>query len=231
MRREERKAEKAAQKAKKQANAEPFFNFGRITPFAKTLVIAFTLVHIPLHFLLDDAQRLQIFYHFGFVPATFTGGFEWHWAAIVSPLTHALIHGGLMHITFNAVMGLALGIFFERNFGTRTTAIFFALCTLAGALFYFAFAPQTTTPMIGASGGISGLFGALIYITLTQNTHHPVTQRFGKRGPWPVLIVWGLIIVIPGLFMGGQLAWQAHLGGYVAGLGLLIAMQKGKIKL
>ena len=231
MRREERKAEKAAQKAYKKANTEPFFNFGRIPPFAKALFIAFTLAHLPLHLILGDAQRLQAFYYFGFVPGAFTGTFDWHWGAIISPITHAFIHGSWMHFIFNAVLGLALSIFFERMFGSKATAIFFAACTLGGAALYFAFAPFTTTPVIGASGGISGLFGALIYITITQNTHHPITQRFGKRGPWPVLVVWGLIIVVPGLLMGGALAWQAHLGGYITGLALLVAMQKGKIKL
>ena len=234
MRREERAEEERWRKEyKKQskANREPFFKAGNIPPFTRALIISFMVIHLPLYFLFDDATRLMVFYNFGFIPGIYTGTYEWNWTALITPFTHALIHGGWMHLIFNTVMGLALGMFFEKMYGTRTAALFFILCTLSGAAFYFILSPFSLTPVIGASGGISGFFGALIYITITQNTSHPITQRFGKRGPWPVLIVWALIIVVPGWLMGGSVAWQAHLGGYVCGIALLIAMQKGRLRL
>lgn len=239
MKREERQEEerwrkqyRKEQKVLRAANSEPFFKAGNIPPFTKALILAFLVVHIPLYLLYDPALRLSTFYQFGFMPGIYTGAYEWSWLALVTPLTHALIHGSWMHLAFNAVMGLVLGMFLEKMYGSRATAIFFAICTLCGALFCFALSPQSITPVIGASGGISGFFGALIYITITQNTNHPITQRFGKHGPWPILVFWGLFIVVPGLLMGGDsTSWQAHLGGYVGGIVLLIAMQKGKIRL
>ncbi|MEM7651121.1 MAG: rhomboid family intramembrane serine protease [Pseudomonadota bacterium] len=232
MRREERAEEKAAQKAAKKAkaNAEPFFNFGQIPPFAKTFFIALIVTHIILYVLLNDAQRLEIFYLFGFIPGMYTGAFPWNWSGLISPLSYALIHASTMHLVFNAIMGMALSIFFERLFSTRGAAIFFAGCTLCGALFSLMLAPSAIAPVIGASGGISGLFGALIYITMTQNTNHPLTQRLGKYGPWPVLIFWGLFITLPGLLFTSTLAWQAHLGGYVGGLALLVAWKNAYIR-
>ncbi len=232
IRREERKEEEQAKKKYRAANNEPFFKAGNIPPFTKVLIAAFLIVHIPLYLIFDDAVRLQAFYTFGFVPGIYTGTYEWSWFALITPLTHAFIHGSWMHLAFNAVMGLVLGMFLEKMYGSRAAAIFFIVCTISGALLYFALSPLSITPVVGASGGISGFFGALIYITITQNAQHPITQRLGKRGPWPILIFWGLFIVVPGLLLGGgSMAWQAHLGGYIAGIALLIAMQKGKIKL
>jgi len=237
MKREERQEEerwrkeyRKKNKATRQANAEPFFNTGNIPPLASALIAAFVLIHIPISLFMDEGQKLSLFYTFGFVPGMYTGSFEWNWLALITPITHAFLHGSWVHLLFNAIMGLALIMFLEKIFGSRITAIFIALCTLSGALFYLVFAPFTTSPMIGASGGISGLFGALIYITTTRNSNHPITLRFAKNGPWPVLIFWGAMMVLPGLLMGGTLAWQAHLGGYICGVALVMLMQKGKIR-
>ncbi len=239
IRREERKQEekwrkeyRTKQKTLRGANDEPFFKAGNIPPFTKALILAFCIVQIPLFLLYDDGARLSTFYTFGFIPGIYTGQFDWNWVALITPLTHAFIHGSWMHFIFNTVMGLVLGMYFEKIYGSRASAIFFILCTLGGALLYFALSPLTITPVVGASGGISGFFGALIYMTITQNTAHPITQRFGKRGPWPILIFWGLFIAVPGLLLGGgSMAWQAHLGGYAAGVALITLIQKGKIKL
>lgn len=239
MRRKEREEEERWRKQyKKQSrtqskmNNEPFLKVGNIPPFTRILVVALLAVHLPLYLLFNSGTQLAAFYNFGFIPGRFTGSFEWHWAALLSPFSHALIHGSWMHLLFNAIMGLALGTYFEKTYGTRTASRFFILCVLAGAAIHFALSPFSIVPVIGASGGISGLFGAMIYASIVQNTNHPLTQRFGKRGPWPMLIFWGLFIVVPGLLMGGgSVAWQAHLGGYIGGITLIIAIQKGKIRL
>lgn len=136
-----------------------------------------------------------------------------------------------MHLLFNGVMGLSLGILFEKAFGTRATLKFFFACGLAGAFLYFALNPHTANPVIGASGGISGLFGAAIILMMQQNRFNPAVQKFTKRGPWPVVIFWGLFMLLLGLLGGGDMAWQAHMGGYIAGVGLLTLMQKGKLRL
>ncbi|MCB9983929.1 MAG: rhomboid family intramembrane serine protease [Rhodospirillales bacterium] len=234
MRRTERKEEERWRKEYRQrskAGREPFFNTGNIPPFSRALILSFWIVHLPLYLLVGAPERFEIFQTFGFVPADYTSGIEWHWEALITPLTHAFIHGSWMHLIFNTVMGLVMTMFFEKIFGGKTTAKFFALCVLGGALLYLMLSPSSTMPLIGASGGISGLFAALLYITLTQNAMSPLTQRFGKYGPWPILGFWALFISVPGLLMGQDVAWQAHLGGYLTGIALLIAMQKRKIKL
>lgn len=234
MKREEREEEERWRKqyrAQSRANREPFFKAGNIPPVTKALVIALILAHLPLYVLMDEAQRLSVFYQFGFIPGMYTGTFEWSWTGLLSPLTHAFIHGSWPHLLLNAIMGLVLGLFFENKFGARILIKFFVICTFSGIALYTALDPFTTTPVIGASSGISGLFGALIFVMIVQNQSHPITQRFGQYGPWPMLIFWGVIIVAPGMLMGDNIAWKAHLGGYIAGVALLIGLQKGKIRL
>jgi membrane associated rhomboid family serine protease len=209
------------------AAAAPFLNLQNIPPFTAVLISALVLIHAGLSFFADEALRLVVSYEFGFIPGTYTGAYEWQWSALAAPLSHAFIHGSWMHLLFNAVMGLSLGIFFERIYGTRRTALFFIICTLAGALTYLAFSPFTTTPMIGASGGISGYFGACLLLMIQQRQNIS-----GKtKSPWPVLFFWGIFMSVPAILMGEAVAWQAHLGGYVCGLALLVGMQRGYIKL
>lgn len=225
--REKIQAEKQRQREKLNAQSTPrkikpakvpFINFDKISPFAGILVASFILIHLGLNLFADPMQRLQISYTFGFIPRGLTslpvGDY-----AIPSLITHAFLHGSWMHLLFNAVMGLSLGIMFERLFGTRTAIVFFFTCTLAGALTYLAFNPFATAPMIGASGGISGYFGAALLMLHAQGRlgHH--------RSPWPMIILWGALISVPGMLMGETIAWQAHLGGYACGIALFTAMQ------
>ena len=208
------------------ATSVPFLNLQNIPPFTAALISAFVLIHAGLTFFADEALRLVASYEFGFIPGIYTGTYPWQWTAIAAPLSHAFLHGSWMHLLFNSVMGISLGIFFEKIYGARRTALFFFICTLAGAVTYLAFSPFSTTPMIGASGGISGYFGACLLLMIQQRN-----ASGEHRNPWPVLFFWGIFMSVPALLMGESVAWQAHLGGYVCGLAILVGMQRGYFKL
>ena len=234
MRREERKEEERWRKEyakQRRAQSPSMINWDKIPPFARWLVGLILVVHIGLYVIADAGFRLKVFYMFGFVPAAFTGNAEWFWFTPLTPLTHMLIHGSWMHLLFNVVMGLALGIFFEKLYGTRATTKFFFICGLAGALGYFLLNMGTQTPVIGASGGISGLFAAALILMMQQNRGHPTMHKISKYGVWPPVVFWGLFMVIMGLVGGGDMAWQAHVGGYIVGAITLTLLQKGKIHL
>ncbi|MGB4107948.1 MAG: rhomboid family intramembrane serine protease [Alphaproteobacteria bacterium] len=226
---ERRKKQQLKKESLRPANdrpAAPFFNFGRIPLFTRLVLLAFVAVQIGLTFAPQELQT-QIVYTFGFVPAYFTGALKpFPYGAALSPITHIFIHGGWMHLAFNSVMAVSLGMFFEREFGTRRTMLFFFICGLAGALTYFALNPFSEVPVIGASGSVSGLFGALIML---------MGKRGGlgrqTRGPWPLVAFWLVFMIATGSMTGGGIAWQAHIGGFLAGIGLLHLMQKGKIRL
>ena len=76
--------------------------------------------------------------------------------------SHMLLHANTMHIAINCVWLLAFGPVVARRFGGFAFLVFFALCGVAGALFYVALNWGDTVGVIGASGAISGLMGAAI---------------------------------------------------------------------
>lgn len=129
-------------------------------------------------------------------------------------ITHAFLHGGPLHLVMNTAVFLALGGYVARGIGSVRFMILFVVSAIAGAL-CFALLSDTRGPMVGASGVLFGLIGALKcwegrYILATGAS----SFRF-----WGTIIGLVLINVLLGLFPlgGGDLAWQAHLGGFVAG--------------
>lgn len=230
-REEEARAQKAKQRARaasRAANDVPFLNLNRITPFVKYFTAAILLVHTVIFLFLSYPARHDVFIYAGFIPANFTntlGALPWY--APITFFSHVFIHGSWMHLIFNTVMLLAMGILFERSYGTRATAIFFFACALGGALLQLALTPYSTSPVIGASGGISGLFAAGMMILNDRGQ----MGKIGKYGAWPVLGFWLGFMLIAGFLSGENTAWQAHIGGFIAGAGLYYALKTKRIKL
>ena len=228
MRKEKERAEKATQQAAKASNKKvPFFNAGKIPPFTRAMVFILVVVHLAFFAFTDPAGQLKGYYMFGFVPGYFTGtvsGAPWYAPAGVA--AHIFIHGGWFHLLMNTTMMLAMGMFFETAFGARRTAIFFFLSALGGALLFFAFNLNSTSVLIGASGGINGLFAATLLILYQRGQ----LGGFNKRGPLPLILFWLALLVFSGMLSGSNMAWQAHVGGFLTGAGLLWLMQKRKVR-
>ncbi len=228
------RAEYRAKQAKQQsqmaqrsaAGKKPFINWHKIPPFTRYAVGTFIIIQIILSFLLPESDKFAITYHFGFVPAIYTGAAEWSWAALIAPFTTLILHGGWMHLLFNIVMMLAMGVFFERQFGAKRTFIVFLLCGLAGNLTYLLLSPASQIPVIGASGAISGLFAIAITAMIESGIAGPEAQ---KRGAFPFILLWIAIIIGIGM-ISHDTAWQSHLGGFFGGLALHHLWKKGIIK-
>lgn len=204
--------ERAAKQALKEAR-EPMFN---LPPYTKLLLAAFLLIHAAVVFLLDPPQRFLLYENLGFTPANYTasGAFP-VWAAILGPFTYMFLHGGWMHVILNSVMLTAFGTGIERWMGGPRMLLFFYLCSLFAALFHFMISPFSGAPVIGASGGLSGLFAGVVVML-----HQRGMLGDGRHGIMPFVILWIAISVIFG-FMGGPggsaVAWAAHIGGFLAG--------------
>lgn len=227
LRKKQEKEWRAQYKADNRAKSVPFMNIDRIPVFTRVTFVSFLLVHLCLFFFTDPASRLLMFYTFGFVPGYFTGVLvPVPLGAWISPITHIFIHGSWMHLFFNTVMALSLGMFFEREFGTRRTIFFFFTCGLAGALFYFTLNPFSNVPVIGASGSLSGYFGALIILMARRGT-----MGGRPRSPWPLVGFWLVFMIGAGYISSASLAWQAHVGGFLTGIGLLYLIEKGKLRI
>lgn len=217
------RAEYKAQKTPTPAK-QPFLNIGNIPIFTRILTALIALVSLPLLILSQTGLVPDILYDasfiFGFVPARLTSS-ALSLIALFSLVSHAFIHGGFVHFAFNTIMLLALGTLFEKRYGGKQTFIFFFACVNAGALTFLAFAPHATMPVIGASGGVSGLFAAALVLMHDMRGAHGIPPRkvglLGRFGPWGMVMVWLVLMLALGSFGGGNIAWQSHLGGYICG--------------
>jgi membrane associated rhomboid family serine protease len=129
-----------------------------------------------------------------------------------SLLTHAFLHGGWLHLALNGAVFLGLGNALVRAIGAWRFLLIFAVTAIAGAL-AFGLIADSEYPMVGASGA---LFGMLAVVTAWQERMLRLTGR-SRTMIWRR--IGGLVVlnVILALGLGGFLAWQAHLGGWVAG--------------
>lgn len=205
----------------------PFINWHKIPMFSRISIATILIVQIIMSFVISSADKVFILNNFGFTPAMYTGDIEWKWTAIIAPITTLILHSGWMHLTFNIVMLMAMGVFFERQFGAKRTAIFFIACGMAGNIAYLLLNPGSPTPVIGASGAISGLFAVTFMIMIERGMVGPDIQ---KRGPLPFILLWSSIIIGMGL-ISHDTAWQSHIGGFWGGLGMFHLWKKGIIRL
>jgi membrane associated rhomboid family serine protease len=128
-------------------------------------------------------------------------------------LTHALLHGSLLHMLMNMAILLALGRFAADRYGAAAVLPLFLLGAIAGGAVFALFA-SGAFPMVGASGAVFAFLG--IWIAWDWRRH-----RLARVSTGPVLRRAAVLVALNVLlFFGlqGMLAWEAHLGGFLAGL-------------
>ena len=144
-------------------------------------------------------------------------------------LTSLFLHGSWPHVLMNSVAILAFGPPAARLMGggPRGAAAFFAFYLVCGVLAGLGFVlcdPGDVQPVVGASGAVSGLFGAAARLIQGRGRVGPLVGPtvIGMTTAWVVVnVIFGLLpIEMPGA-MGMPIAWQAHLAGYAAGLLLI----------
>ena len=133
-------------------------------------------------------------------------------------VTYGFLHAGLLHLGMNMLSLVAIARELNRLIGPGRMALVYAVTQVAAALL-FAVMPPDGGPMIGASGAIFGLAGALIgYAAVTGwRRRRPLGQLWRGVGLMVVLNV-ALTVLMP------SIAWEAHLGGALAGLAMGAAM-------
>lgn len=126
--------------------------------------------------------------------------------------TYAFLHGGILHLVTNMITLWSLGQAAIDRVGRGAFMLLYLASIVGGALGYAALW-TTPQPMVGASGALFGLAGAWLA--------WEYVDRFTERsGLWPVARVALMLIALNVVLyysMNGQLAWQTHLGGFIAG--------------
>ena len=138
------------------------------------------------------------------------------------------LHGSWAHVLMNSVAALAFGPPVARLMGTgpRGSAVFFLFYLVCGAiagLGYVALNPHEQTPLVGASGAISGLLGAASRLIQGRGRIGPMFGGtvIGMAAAWLIVnAILGVTGLTPGA-AGLVVAWQAHVVGYVAGVILI----------
>ncbi len=180
------------------------------------LVAAILIAYAAQSFLMPVAEAAA---RYGFASGDLGRG---RWIGL---LTAMFVHAGWTHAGLNALAALAFGAPIARmtGGGPRGVSVFFAFylaCGVLASLAYAAVAPSGL--LVGASGAIAGLMGATSRLAPhdPQARLAPLTSRpvVGMGLGWLVV---NLLIGLTGVGLGpaiGPVAWQAHLGGYAAGL-------------
>ncbi|MGI9018409.1 MAG: rhomboid family intramembrane serine protease [Euzebya sp.] len=134
-------------------------------------------------------------------------------------VTAALLHspGSLFHLGFNMWALYVFGPDLERRFGAVPFLLFYLAGAAAGGLAYQVSGSQI--PALGASGAIFGLFGA--YVISAYLSRHTSAGRAGLNQLLPLLV---LNLALP-LFIRG-IAWQAHVGGLLAGVLMMVLWRR-----
>ena len=124
-------------------------------------------------------------------------------------ITHAFLHAGTIHVLMNTVVLIALGKTMAVYFGLRLTLLTMLISAIVSAVM-FGLLEKTPAPMVGASGVVFGLIGFWLQASRAE---------LGRSDRSLASIIMSLIVIhlLLHVFMGGQIAWQAHLGGFVAG--------------
>jgi len=188
---------------------EPAIN---LPPFTLSLIAVNVAVFAAIRLLQADAGWHAID-SFGFIPQRYSGGMPADAAAIYTPITYQFLHGDWVHLAVNMVSLAAFGAGLERRVGGGSMFSVYLLCGVLAAAAHFAIYPASSDPVIGASGAISGLMGGVLRLMRDARGG----GLFGLAIVWAVSMIAFGIIGMPG-DGGTQIAWVAHLGGFVAGL-------------
>lgn len=231
--------------------SEPIFNLPPVVIATVAVLVGVHLFRLYMLTDAQDEQFLLTFafiparYGIDGASGSFPGGFG---ADLWTFFTYAFLHADFMHIGLNLAWLIPFATALARRFGAWRYVLFMLVTAAAGALAQFVSDPGAAVPMIGASAAISGAMAAALRFIFQE--HGPLdTWREGPGnaaayrvpalpllatfrdlrfllflGAWMGLnALFGLGAVSFGTEPGQIIAWQAHIGGFFAGLVLFAA--------
>lgn len=182
----------------------------------------------------------QMIISYGLTPAAFLGKMEQAGPliSIFTLFTSMFMHGGFMHLAGNMLYLWIFGDNIEGALGHIRFIIFYLLCGIVAAFAQIFSAPESTIPMIGASGAVSGVLGAyLIFYPRARIRTFVFLGIFITFLRLPAVLLLGVWIL--GQIISANIsnpgspgvAWFAHLGGFFAGMILGPLLKKPNISI
>ncbi len=140
------------------------------------------------------------------------------------------LHGGLVHLGGNMLFLWIFGDNVEHRLGRLLYLVVYLLTGIVATLAFAAFAGDSNTPLVGASGAISGVLG-LYFLLFKRNKVKVFIFLFPiVFDVWLIPVRWvlGFYVIIDNLLpfvlsQESSVAYGAHLGGFVAGLAIAAA--------
>jgi membrane associated rhomboid family serine protease len=223
---------------------EPVFN---VPPVLVVLIAIMAVIHVGREYLLNADQDLDLLVRVAFIPARYdpaflqSGGFPGGLGAqIWTFVTYAFLHGDWMHLGVNCIWLLPFGAAVARRFGNARFLLLFAVTAAGGALAHLVTHLGQIYPMIGASGAVSGMMAAAMRFAFQhggplESWRRPDPRSYtvpaeplmeALRNPRVLIfiVVWFVLNLIFGIgskiVPGSEadIAWQAHVGGFLTGL-------------
>ncbi|HEX9643745.1 MAG TPA: rhomboid family intramembrane serine protease [Acidimicrobiia bacterium] len=135
-------------------------------------------------------------------------------------VTHALLHSpaSMLHILFNMYALYLFGPALERRVGSLPFGLFYAAAAAGGSAMSYVVGPPEMVA-VGASGAIFGLFGAWLYSSWRVRHTAAGGAQFNQ-----LMVLLAINLALP-LFIP-SVAWQAHVGGLLAGLAMAAAWSR-----
>lgn len=218
-------------------DSQPMFN---VPTVILVLIGLFALVHAGRSFLSPESD-LVFLIEMAFIPARYVEGLLGSGVeGFTSFVTYNFLHGDLAHLGVNSIWMLAMGSAVAKRVGTLRFLAFSLICGLFAALAHLLTHFGEIVPVIGASGVISGHMAAAIrfVFSVPEGPHgagmmhsnlraiplKPLSQSLKDGRVIAILGIWLLMNVVSGvgvISVGADespIAWEAHIGGFVAGL-------------
>ncbi|MGD9670704.1 MAG: rhomboid family intramembrane serine protease [Hyphomicrobiaceae bacterium] len=219
--------------------SEPLFN----VPTGVLVVIGVLIaIHVGRLMLPEDIDTWFVIAG-AFVPSRYSGDAAampgGTLAMFTSPFTYQLFHGDYTHLAFNSLWLLAFGGAVALRTGTLRFIVFGVMCGLVAALAFLAMNWGARVPVIGASGAVAGLMGGTMRFLFSAIDMGGIWRLREAPRSVPlmpiavaltdkrvlaataILIAINLLTVVGVGTVGAEpsaIAWEAHVGGYLAGL-------------
>ncbi len=196
-------------------------------PVISLIIIAINICAF-IYLMFFPHEGKLVFFRYGAVPAAIM------YHEVRQPVTPFLciifslfMHSGFLHLLGNMVYFWIFSPRLENKLGHFRFLFFYFFCGFAAVLIYSLWDPHSTRPLVGASGAVSGILGAYLFLFPASKINAiPFAGELIKKFKVPAFLVIGLWASVQfygglvSLFITGtrNIAWFAHLGGFLIGL-------------